>query len=177
MTDPIPRPRRWHRGPAPATTAGMLAVVAVMLVAASTYFLLATRQDAVAETQRQDVMTAARQEAVNLTSQDYATIDRDLKRMINGTTGDLRDDLGRQRGAYRDTFVKNKLRARGNATEAGLVTMRDRAATVLVVIDQVVRSDSKDKQVQPRHYRLELDMSRIDGRWLASGLRAVGLVS
>jgi len=177
MTDPIPRPRRWHRGPAPATTAGMLAVVAVMLVAASTYFLLATRQDAVAETQRQDVMTAARQEAVNLTSQDYATIDRDLARMIGGTTGDLREDLRKQRTTYRDTFVRNKLRAQGNATEAGLVTMRDRAATVLVVIDQVVRTDGKDKQLQSRRYRLELDMTHIEGQWLASGLRAAGLVS
>ena len=177
MTDQTARSPRVRRPPAPVTVAGMLAVVAVMLVAASTYFLLATRQDAVAETQRQDVMTAARQEAVNLTSQDYATIDRDLARMIGGTTGDLREDLRKQRTTYRDTFVRNKLRAQGNATEAGLVTMRDRAATVLVVIDQVVRTDGKDKQLQSRRYRLELDMTHIEGQWLASGLRAAGLVS
>lgn len=171
------RSRPWRQFATPRVLAGALAALAVAMVAASAYFLLATRREATVQARRQDVMTAARAEAVNLTSQNYSTIDRDLDRMIGGTTGDLKADLAKQRNRYRDTFVKNKLRAQGNATEAGLVTMRDRAATVLVVIDQVVRSDTKNAQVQPRHYRLELDMSHVDGKWLASGLRAAGLVS
>ena len=124
MTDQTARSPRVRRPPAPVTVAGMLAVVAVMLVTASTYFLFATRQHTAAQAQREDVMTAARQEAVNLTSQDYATIDRDLARMIGGTTGDLREDLRKQRTTYRDTFVRNKLRAQGNATEAGALPVR-----------------------------------------------------
>lgn len=169
------RPRR--RYPVRTVLAGLLAALAVAMVAASTYFVVDTRQADAAQARRQDALTAARQEAVNLTSQDFTTIDRDLDRMIGGTTGALRDDLDKQRGRYRDTFVQNKLTAQGTAVQAGLVTIRDRAATVLVVVDQVVRSGGKDKQVQPRHYRLELDMSQVGGRWLASGLRAAGLVS
>ncbi|HEX5496830.1 MAG TPA: hypothetical protein VFX70_19885 [Mycobacteriales bacterium] len=179
LPDPGPPPpgREERRSSLPTVLAGVLAVLAVALVAFSGYLVLATRQEAATQARRQDVLSAARTEAVNLTSQDYSTIDRDLNRMIGGTTGDLKKDLGKQRGQYRDTFVKGRLRARGSATEAALVTMRDRVATVLVVVDQVVRSDAKNSQVEPRHYRLELDMSHVDGRWLASGLRAAGLVS
>lgn len=170
----LPGPRRFA---SPRVLAAALGVLAVALASCSVYFAVATHRDATAQAGRQDVLDAARAEAVNLTSQDYSTIDRDLDRMIGGTTGDLRTDLGKQRDRYRTTFVQNKLRAQGSATEAGLVTMRDRAATVLVVIDQVVRTGTKNAQVQPRHYRLELDMSHVNGKWLASGLRAAGLVS
>lgn len=167
--------RRWRPTPVPVAVA--LAVLAVALVAASTYFVIATRRTGADEDRRQDVLAAARQQAVNLTSQDYTSIDADLDRMVHGTTGALADDLGKQRSRYRDTFTKNKLKAQGSATDAALVTIRDRVATALVAVDQVVRSDVKDKQPQTRHYRLELDMTQVDGRWLASGLRAAGLVS
>lgn len=174
----VDRALRQRRGPAHAAAAVLTVFVAAMSAAAA-YFSVRTGQAHAAEAQRQEVLTAAKQEAVNLTSQNHTTIDRDLDHMIEGTTGDLRSDLDKQRARYRDTFVKNKLRAEGSAVDAGLVTMRDHSATVLVVIDQMVRSDAKgnDELAQPRHYRLELDMSRVDGRWLASGLRAAGLVS
>jgi Mce-associated membrane protein len=177
MGDPT-RDRRDRHGPAGAVAAG-LGVLVVAMLAVTAYLTVRTSRADAAEELRQEVLAAARQEAVNLTSQDHTSIDRDLDRMVRGTTGDLRADLDRQRARYRDTFVKNALRAEGSATEAGVVTMRDHSATVLVVIDQVVRSDAKGGAGTPqtRHYRLELDMSRVDGRWLASGLRAAGLVS
>lgn len=163
----------------PPVLTAVLGVVVVGLAGASVYFGVAVHRADTEERVRHEVIAAAKQEAVNLTSQDYATIARDFDRMLAGATGDLRSDLDSQRSRYGDTFVKNKLRAEGAATDAGLVTMRGGQATVLVVVDQTVRSESKGKQqaFTTRRYRLELDMAQVNGRWLAANLRAAGLVS
>jgi Mce-associated membrane protein len=57
--------------------------------------------------------------------------------------------------------------------EAGVVSMDEDSATVVVVADSQVTNKSTDEP-QPRHYRLQLDLVLEDGRWLTSDLQFVG---
>jgi Mce-associated membrane protein len=120
-----------------------------------------------------DVLAAARQEAVNLTSQDYHTVDADLSRMADGATGQLRMDLDQRVGQAKQVVVANKAVARGVAVEAGLVALNGDQATVLVAVDSTVSSGST--ATANRRYRFQLDLTRVGDRWLVSNLTALGL--
>jgi Mce-associated membrane protein len=122
---------------------------------------------------RAEALAAARQEAVNLTSQDYRTVDADLRRMVDGATGQLRADLEQRSAETKQVVVKNKAMARGVAVDAGLVVLDGAAATVVVAVDSTVSSTGAP--AANRRYRFQLDLTRVGGRWLVANLTAVGL--
>ena len=57
--------------------------------------------------------------------------------------------------------------------EAGLVSLDDDSARVLVVADSTV-TNAAGSDPQRRHYRLQLDLARHGQRWLVSDLQFVG---
>jgi Mce-associated membrane protein len=152
-----------------------LGLLVVALATASALLWADGRAAAATARDRADVLAAARQEAVNLTSQDYHTADADLGRMADGATGQLRDDLDQRAGPAKQVVVQNKAVARGVAVEAGLVVLNGDQATALVAVDSTVSSGSA--AAASRRYRFQLDLTRVGGRWLVSNLTAVGLTS
>ena len=159
-----------RRRPAP-----LLGVLAVALAATSAVLWLGTRSAAADAADRAAVLTAARQEAVNLTSQDYRTVDADLGRMADGATGQLRADLEQRAAAAKQVGVKNKAVARGVAVDAGLVVFDGDSATVVVAVDSTVSSAGAN--ATSRRYRFQLDLARVGDRWLVADLTAVGLTA
>jgi Mce-associated membrane protein len=153
----------------------VLGLLVIALAVTSAVLWSAGRSATATAATRADVLAAARQEAVNLTSQDYRTVDADLRRMADGATGQLADDLTRRAGEAKQVVVKNKAVARGMAVEAGLVAVHGDAATALVAVDSTVTSGSAASA--NRRYRFQLDLTRVGGRWLVSNLTAVGLDS
>lgn len=166
-------PSRWpHRRRLLPVALGLLTLV---LATASAVLWVGGRSAAAAAGSRADVLAAARQEAVNLTSQDYRTVDADLRRMADGATGQLRDDLDQRAGQAKQVVVRNKAVARGVAVDAGLVALHGDQATALVAVDSTVSSGNS--AAASRRYRFQLDLTRVGGRWLVSNLTAVGLTS
>jgi Mce-associated membrane protein len=153
----------------------LLGGLVVVLAAGSVALWAGNRSAAAAATSRADVLAAARQEAVNLTSQDYRTVDADLHRMADGATGQLRDDLDQRSGQAKQVVVKNKAVARGVAVEAGIVALHGDTATALVAVDSTI--DSGAAASASRRYRFQLDLTRVGDRWLVSNLTAVGLTT
>jgi Mce-associated membrane protein len=152
-----------------------LGLLVVALAASSAVLWAGGRSAGAAAATRADVLAAARQEAVNLTSQDYRTVDADLRRMADGATGQLRDDLDQRTGQAKQVVVRNKAVARGVAVEAGLVAVHGDSATAVVAVDSMVSSGNAGAAT--RRYRFQLDLTRVGGRWLVSNLTAVGLTS
>ena len=153
----------------------LLGLLVIALATASLLLWAGSRSANAAAATRADVLAAARQEAVNLTSQDYRTVDADLRRMADGATGQLRDDLDQRSTAAKQVVVKNRAVARGVAVEAGLVVLHDGSATALVAVDSTVTTGGTASA--SRRYRFQLDLARVGGRWLVSNLTAVGLAS
>jgi Mce-associated membrane protein len=148
---------------------GTVAVLAVVVV------LAMQLQDARAEDQRrEDILQAARQQGVNITTLDYRSVDKDLSRVLAQSTGTFRKEFESGTKDLTDLVVKNKAVSTGEVLAAGIVTADSDSARVLVVADATVGNSASSDQQQVRHYRMQLDMVRSGNRWLTSTLTFVG---
>lgn len=170
-----PRPRAGG----PSTVARVL-LAAVLLAALVVGGLLLARhrQAAAQQAVRDDVLAAARQEAVDFTTLDYRQLDRDLGRVLDGAGGSFKTQFQQQSEQLRQLVTANKAVSVGQVLDAGLVSLDGDSARVLVVADsRVTNTGAPDGQL--RRYRMQLDLVRSTdgatrGRWLTSDLQFVG---
>jgi Mce-associated membrane protein len=127
-------------------------------------------QDATART---EAVAAARQLALNFVSISAKTIDRDLARVSSGATGDFADEFGRSKEQIKSVVVANKVDSRGEVLEAAVQSSDRDSAVVLVVMDATV-VNAKAPKGQQRHYRIAVDVSKVDGAWRVATLQFVG---
>ena len=158
--------------PAALALAGLaLAAVACAVLVAMTVPRLADASER--EQRRVEVLQAARQHAVNFTTLDYQRLDRDLGRVLDGATGDFREQFEAGTTDLSELVTANEAVAEGEVLEAGIVSDDADSARVLVVADSTV-TNAADPSPQKRHYRLQLDLVRDGDRWLVSDLQFVG---
>jgi Mce-associated membrane protein len=101
------------------------------------------------------------------------SVDRDLQRIVAGSTGDFRDEFTRGQSQVRAAIVENNVDSRGTVLRAALVSGDRRHAVVLVAIDATVRN-TKAPDGRQSHYRIQVELNHTDGRWLVSRLQFVG---
>ncbi len=164
--DPPPASGRSRVLIALAATCALLAVAAVVLG-----FQL--RRYAQVEDARQDALRAARQSALNLTSIDNERFDEAVQRVLDGATGDFRREFEDNTESLKKLLADNQVNAQGSVLEAGLVRADKSNATALVVVDSTVRNVATPAG-RVNTYRMQIEVERVDGRWLTSGLRFVG---
>ena len=161
------------RGPGRLALLAALAVVAVaavaVLVTAGSRVSAASARDE----RRSQILSAARQQAVDFTTLDYRHLDRDLGRVLRGATGDFRSQFRSGTKDLSTLVTQNKAVSRGEVLDAALVSDDTDSARVLVVADSTVTNAAQPSPAK-RHYRMQLDMVRHGGRWLVSDLQFVG---
>ena len=145
-------------------------IACVVLIAVTLPRLTAADKD---EARRTEVLQAARQHAVNFTTLDYRTLDRDLGRVLRGATGQFRSEFEAGTTNLSKLVTDNKGVSEGEVLEAGIVSDDDDSARVLVVADSTVTNTAGPKPV-PRYYRMQMDLVLVRGRWLVSDLQFVG---
>lgn len=159
--------------------AGRLVLFAVLALAAVVALVgtgvLTPKLSAAAarDDRRAEVLHAARQQAVNFTTLDYRHLDRDLARVLTGSTGDFRKQFQAGVKDLTTLFTANKVVSTGEVLEAGLVSSDSDSARVLVVADSTVVNTASPKG-DKRHSRIQLDLVRHGDRWLVSDLTFVG---
>jgi Mce-associated membrane protein len=123
----------------------------------------------------QQALAAAKQTTVDFVSASAASVDRDLQRILAGSTGDFKEEFGRGQAQVRAAVVENNVDSRGTVLRAALISGDLRRAVVLVAMDAVVRNTNAP-QGRPSHYRIQVEVSRDrgSGRWLVSRLQFVG---
>ena len=174
--DPPPAPGRLPLSPAARRAAVALAVVATLLLAASVALALTVKshvddQNAL-EDAREASLRAARQEIINLDSLAYSTIDRDLKRVLDGATGTFKDQFTRAQADLKAQVLERKSVSTGNVISAGVVRADTDTATVLVGAERTVR-DSSSPTGGTAHDRWRVQLEKHGGRWLVSNLEPV----
>jgi Mce-associated membrane protein len=177
VTDALPEaPQRLLLSRGVRATAIALVVLSVLLAGASAvlgWTVLSHKRDSNAlRDAREAALTAARQEIVNLDSLDHATIDRDLKRVVDGATGDFKDQFTRAQGDLKALTVERKSVATGKVLWAGIVRADTDTATILIAADRTVR-DATDTEGGIAHDRWRVDLEKHGGRWLVSDLESV----
>ncbi|MGY1811777.1 hypothetical protein [Blastococcus sp. SYSU D00820] len=165
-------PRARTRGRRPAVPLVPLLAVVLVLLLAAIGWLLAPRLFAEESAVRTDsyvgVLQAARANVVDLTSFDHLTLDDDIQQARRVTTGDLREESVARLEEQRDALVQGQVVVNTEVVGAGVTRAGEEEATVLMVIQATTASAGQQGQVT--RYRIEVEMTREDGRWLLSGI-------
>jgi Mce-associated membrane protein len=125
------------------------------------------------QARRQDILSAARQSALNFTSLDYRHYDRDSANVLKGATGDFKKQFSGQTHDLTELVAQNRSASEGQVLDAGIVRCDAHSARVLVVADSKVTNTAVPKG-EARTYRLQLDLVYRGGRWLTSDVEFVG---
>jgi Mce-associated membrane protein len=122
---------------------------------------------------RDAAVAAARQAMTDFVEVDPKSLDAGLRRVADSATGEFRTEFEKDRATLRAAYAKNGLQAHGEVLEAGVVAADDDSVTVLVALEQTVRTGAGGAP-QQRHYRVRVEMVPGRGRWLVSSLEFVG---
>ena len=113
-----------------------------------------------AQQQRDLMLQAGRQAALNLTSIDYAEADTDVQRIVDSATGTFRDDFQKRAHAFVDVITHTQSQSQGTITEGGLESDDNNKAQVLVAVS-VKTTIAGTPQPQPRAWRMRINVQRV----------------
>lgn len=102
---------------------------------------------------------AARQSVVTLMSLNYETVDDDVKRIIDNSTGEFKKDFESHVDDFTKTARESKTVTEANATVSGVESMSGAEAVVLVAASTKVTNLAGAKD-EPRNWRLTVHMTR-----------------
>ncbi|MFD5324868.1 hypothetical protein [Streptomyces sp. NPDC127092] len=151
----------------------VLAVLAAVLTASAVLLGVGLYERQEEDRRHQDILAAARQSALNFTSLDYRHYERDSKNVLDGATGEFKQQFAAQTTQLTKIVADNKSVSEGQILDAGIARADERSARVLVVADSKVTNVAAP-QGTSRNYRLQLDLVLEDGRWLTSNVEFVG---
>ena len=156
----------------PSWLVAVLAVVLVALVVGAV-LLFPRWQDARADEARHEaVLRAATAEVIAFTTIDHRSVESSVERVLAGATGDFKKQFESSREQLEELTKDNQSVSKGQVLKAGVVSMDEDSARVIVVADSTVTNVSAPDP-QPRHYRLQLDLVLRGDRWLTSDLQFV----
>jgi Mce-associated membrane protein len=159
--------RQVRRG---AVGAAVLAVVA--LGATAGVLLHQHRTFESAHDLEQRYLQTARQSVLDLTTISAATVDDDVARVLERSTGTFRDQFAERSDDFVSVVEQADVRATGSITEAGIENSDDSAASVLVAATSSV-TNSSGAQEEPRVWRLRITLDNEDGTILVSDVEFV----
>ncbi|GAA3645678.1 hypothetical protein GCM10022224_005500 [Nonomuraea antimicrobica] len=147
-----------------AALSGLLAV----LVGAGVWIAALARDEQGRAGEGQAVLLAAGLHAKNLISLDYKTVDADMRRILESSTGSARAEYEANAAKLKSTTLENKVVQQGVLRATGLVSMTATTARVLVVADVEIRWDGSKSAPQDRYYRWQMDLGKAGRLWLVS---------
>jgi Mce-associated membrane protein len=148
----------------------VLGLLVALIAGAAAGYLLRDRDDDTAE--RTGALAAARQYTVDLTTYDFASIDADFGRFARHGTPAFRTSFAATEAATKPTIVKAQSRALGTVVGAGLESFSGDRATVLLAVDQVVRSATRRGSTIERS-RIRMTLTRSGGGWLVAAVKVL----
>jgi Mce-associated membrane protein len=168
-SDESPAPSTW-----PLAVVVPATVLAVLLAALTALVLRASDTNA-ENASRSDALAAARQEALNLTTLSYLHADADLDRILSLATGALKTRFAAQRARLPRLLAQERSVSRGTIRSAGLVALDDAHGTAraMAAVDATLTSEATQAP-GTTHYRMQLTLQRVGGRWLVADVGFVG---
>ena len=151
---------------------GVLTVLMVLAVLGATWSVTEYQAQRRTVDARVAAVAAARQAMVDFVEVDPAALDEGMRRVADAATGEFKAEYAKDRAQLRQAYEANKISARGEVLDAGVVSADSDSATVLLALEQTVTKGGAGKP-QHRHYRVRVEMVAERGRWLVSTLAIV----
>ncbi|WP_242640327.1 MULTISPECIES: hypothetical protein [Nocardiaceae] len=150
-----------------------VAVLGVVALGASSALLLHQHQKlAAAQDLQQRYLQVARQSVLDLTTISASTVDDDVARVLERSTGTFRDQFGERADDFVSVVQQADVQATGSITEAGIENADDRTASVLVAATSSV-TNSSGAQEEPRVWRLRVTLDNAGESILVSDVEFV----
>jgi hypothetical protein len=148
----------------------VLATLLVLLLAAAA-FLWFTRPEpsAIRTADYVEALQAARSGVVDMTSFDHLTLDDDIEQIRRVTTGELRDEAVAELESTRDQLIESEAIVNTEVVGAGVTRAGSEAATVVMVV-QATQESSASPQAQIVRYRIQVELTKENDRWVLSGI-------
>jgi Mce-associated membrane protein len=105
------------------------------------------------------LLQAARQGALNLTTIDWQHAEGDMQRILDGATGQFRDEFASRSQPFIDVVKQAKSTSVGTITEAGLESEEGGHARVLVAV-AVKTSTAGAPEQDPRAWRMRITVQK-----------------
>lgn len=159
--------RLWPR----TVVIALSAIVAALVVSTGWLGFRAWQNDADAD-DTAAARQAARQMGVNLMTLGSENAQQDIDRIVSGMTGDIKDEFGSQSKSWVQSLKGTKAKSTVTDVEAGVVSIDDDSAEVMVSLNTTVTNEKvKDGVSYP--YRVVMQMTKVDDRWLVSNVEMV----
>ncbi|WP_139809262.1 mammalian cell entry protein [Mycobacterium avium] len=155
---PVSRSRQPMSGQRRATLFGVTAVVALAALAGWWGFRLHQSQQV--QAQRSQYLQVARQGALNLTTIDWHHADADVRRILDGATGEFYNDFAKRSQPFIEVLQQTKATTVGTVKEAGLESETADGAQVLVAV-AVQTSNAGEADPAPRGWRMRISVQRV----------------
>lgn len=158
--------RRSLRGPA-RPTIGLSAALLVLLAVAVLLAVMwsGARGDAGLHRAEQEATEAAETYAVDLTTYDYSSLDKDYAWVDDGATASFAKEYAEANKPLRKVITTLKARATGTVTGSGATASSEHEVDVLLFVDQTIVNGTDSKKRTERN-RVIMTMVDRDGRWL-----------
>lgn len=117
-------------------------------------------------------LQVGRQAALNLTTINYAHADADVQRILDASTGAFHDDFRNRSQSFIDVVKQSQSTTEGAITEAGLESVRNDTAQVLVAVS-VKMSNADAAQQEPRAWRMRIEVQKVGGNGKVSNVQFV----
>lgn len=144
-----------------------LAAVLVLLATVSAATWPAVRQQYREQTRAQTVLATARQVVADLLTVDQAHPRATLDRLRAGSTGEFTQQLVSQSDAFVQAVTGAKVNATASVAEAGIRSVTDHEAMVLVSATTSVTNDRLPGSA-PRQYRILVQLRNVGPAWLVA---------
>jgi Mce-associated membrane protein len=167
---PAPRPKKAVSAAWRATLFGLAVIVA--LGALIGWFGFRARQSHQARAEQSQLVQAATQGALNLTTIDWQRADSDVQRILDGATGEFYDDFAKRSQPFIDLVKQTKSTTVGTVTEAGLESQTGGTAQVLVAVT-VTTSNVGAPQPDPHEWRMRISVQRVGDQAKVSNVEFV----
>lgn len=170
--EPVAEQAAWRRRlPAIAAVATVIAICA--FVAVSAYMVLQHR-DATENQQREAAFIAgAKQGVLNMISLDFNKAKEDIQRVIDGSTGQFKDDFQQRANDFISVVTQSKSVTEGTVNAAALESINGNSAVVLVSATSQVTNSPPGKDVPPLVWRLRVTVAKVGGQYKMSKVEYV----
>ncbi|OBI85466.1 mammalian cell entry protein [Mycobacterium asiaticum] len=153
----IPAPGTAAKQPRRAIAFGLAAVTALATLLC--WFGFRVDQNQQELSQRTQFLQVARQAALNLTTIDWRHADADVRRILDGATGEFHNDFAKRSQPFIEVLREAKASTVGTITEAALESQTADTAQALVVVS-VQTSNAGTPEPVPRVWRMRITVQR-----------------
>ncbi|EON23826.1 hypothetical protein CF8_2251 [Nocardioides sp. CF8] len=105
---------------------------------------------------------------------DHEQVDEQAQTVLDSATGDFKQQYADELDSLKQSAEEQQSTAVASVLEVGISDIDATTAKVFVAANTEVTSKSTAGEARTVPWRIQLDMEKVDGRWLTSGLQFVG---